>query len=229
MPVEGEVRKASEIGRTGTGKVIWHSCIICGRQRWVNLRKGYPQNVRCLPCCNAVKVGKHPIFKCSLKRTSVCKTCKVEFPATVEHFKRNKRTKNGLCLSRCKHCLNKKRHRQRTATINGKLHHRISGYIRQALNGTKGYCSWEVLVGYTTEDLIKHLEHQFQSGMTWENYGKWHIDHRIPVVAFNFNTQEDIDFKRCWALSNLQPLWAQENSHKGASIDKPFQPALSVG
>ena len=92
----------------------------------------------------------------------------------------------------------------------------------------KGGRQWESLVDYTKEDLVKHLEKQFKPGMTWDNYGKWHIDHKIPIAAFNFTRPEHEDFKRCWSLKNLQPLWASENSAKGATLAKPFQPSLEI-
>ena len=50
--------------------------------------------------------------------------------------------------------------------------------------------------------------------MSWENYGQWHIDHRIPESWFKIHTMHDKSFKDCWALSNLQPLWAKENLSK---------------
>jgi len=87
---------------------------------------------------------------------------------------------------------------------------------------------WSEIVGYTLEDLKKHLENLFQPGMTWENYGKggWVIDHKIPVSAFNYTKPEHEDFKRCWALSNLQPMWEKENGLKSNKLDKHFQPSL---
>jgi hypothetical protein len=54
--------------------------------------------------------------------------------------------------------------------------------------------------------------------MTWENYGKWHIDHKRPIASFNFTSYEDPEFKECWALNNLQPMWAKENMSKGNKI-----------
>jgi hypothetical protein len=67
------------------------------------------------------------------------------------------------------------------------------------------------------------------SEMSWDNYGSyWHIDHEIPVKAFNFKTPADIDFKRCWALKNLRPLSAFHNKSKGAKVDRPFQPSLAM-
>lgn len=88
--------------------------------------------------------------------------------------------------------------------------------------GSKAGRKWEGLVGYTIDGLKRHLEAQFKEGMLWQNYGEWHIDHKIPISVFNFLTPEDIDFKKCWALSNLQPLWAIENIIKSNKIGSPL-------
>jgi hypothetical protein len=109
-----------------------------------------------------------------------------------------------------------------------KLNMNMSSSIRMSLLNLKASRHWESLVGYTVEHLKKHLEKQFKPGMSWENYGKWHIDHKIPKIAFNYKRPEDLDFRRCWALSNLQPLWAIENISKGAKLKSPFQPSLLV-
>ena len=109
-----------------------------------------------------------------------------------------------------------------------KLRQNISRSIRYSLNDNKRNKHWETLVGYTLQDLKKHLEKQFQKGMTWKNYGEWHIDHKIPVSVFNFEKPEDIDFKRCWALKNLQPMWAIDNLRKHDKLEKPFQPSLAM-
>lgn len=76
------------------------------------------------------------------------------------------------------------------------------------------------LLGYSKQELMEHLERQFKTGMTWDNYGLygWHIDHIRPKTSFEFETTEDAGFGECWALSNLQPLWAKENLKKHASL-----------
>lgn len=113
------------------------------------------------------------------------------------------------------------------STPKGHLSQRMSSSIGKALKGNKSGRHWETLVNYTVEDLKKHLERLFLPGMTWENYGPvWHIDHKIPVKAHNFEKPEDRDFGRCWALKNLQPLWAMENCLKQDKIEKHFQPSL---
>ena len=110
-----------------------------------------------------------------------------------------------------------------------RLNERISNHIRVSLRrGTKNNKHWESLVGYTQGELIIHLEKQFKDGMTWENSKEWHIDHIIPISAFNFSKPEHEDFKRCWSLSNLQPLWATDNVEKSDKLDVHFQPGLSL-
>jgi len=95
-----------------------------------------------------------------------------------------------------------------------KLSKQISTYINRALQGKKHGRHWEILVGYTLEELKIHLETQFINGMTWENHGKWHIDHILPRSSFHITSAECEDFKKCWALDNLQPLWAEDNLRK---------------
>jgi hypothetical protein len=78
------------------------------------------------------------------------------------------------------------------------------------------YRSTFTLLGYSIEELMVHLEKQFTEGMTWENYGQWHVDHIRPIASFNFTSPEDEDFKACWSLDNLQPLWGPDNLFKGS-------------
>jgi len=60
------------------------------------------------------------------------------------------------------------------------------------------------MLGYTAIELKHHIENQFQPGMTWKNYGEWHIDHIKGVINF----ESDADVKIVCALDNLRPLWA---------------------
>lgn len=115
------------------------------------------------------------------------------------------------------------------STPKGKLAYNMRRAIWSALKGNKNGRNWEKLVGYSVEDLQKHLEKRFTIGMTWQNQGKWHIDHCIPISAFNFEKPEDIDFQKCWALENLQPLWGSENARKGKNLSQPFQPSFRYG
>lgn len=99
------------------------------------------------------------------------------------------------------------------------INERMSAGIRQSLRLGKGGWRWEALTGYTVQELADHLERQFTKGMTWDRFmsGEIHIDHIIPKTSFRFDSYEDQEFKQCWALSNLRPMWAIDNVRKGDS------------
>lgn len=95
-----------------------------------------------------------------------------------------------------------------------RLRYAMSNGIRVSLLGSKSRRRWETLVGYTVDDLMRHLERQFLPGMCWSNYGKWHVDHIVPDSSFDYTTPECPDFRAAWALTNLRPLWALDNIRK---------------
>jgi hypothetical protein len=116
-------------------------------------------------------------------------------------------------------------------TPKGILDHRISTAIRETLKGTKNGKRWQLLVGYSVAELKFHIEKRFVGGMSWGKFmsGEIHIDHKIPIAVFNYKTPDDPDFKRCWAIENLQPMWAKDNILKSVKLNQPFQPSLSFG
>ena len=102
-----------------------------------------------------------------------------------------------------------------------RLNNSLSSGVRKSLKNNKISKSrrhWENLVGYTKNKLKEHLEKQFQSGMSWDNYGQWHIDHKIPLNFFKYKSTDDVEFKYCWSLNNLQPLWGKDNISKNDKI-----------
>jgi hypothetical protein len=70
-------------------------------------------------------------------------------------------------------------------------------------------------LGYSIEQLTAHLEARFLPGMSWDNYGRWHVDHRRPCALFD--QTDEAQFAECWSLDNLRPLWAGDNIKKAAS------------
>lgn len=96
------------------------------------------------------------------------------------------------------------------------LNQRVSRRLRWCLGADKGWLSAKNIVGWTMEELAKHLERQFTPGMSWENMSEWHIDHIVPLSAFSINAVDDSEMKRAWALSNLRPLWRRDNQIKGS-------------
>ena len=69
------------------------------------------------------------------------------------------------------------------------------------------------LLGCSFEKLKVHLEKGFKDGMSWGNYGDWHIDHIKPLCMHDLSSEKE-QADACH-YTNLQPLWASENTSKG--------------
>ena len=52
--------------------------------------------------------------------------------------------------------------------------------MRHALQSDKELSSQDYR-GCDMATFRAHLESQFKEGMLWDNYGDWHIDHRVPL------------------------------------------------
>jgi len=113
---------------------------------------------------------------------------------------------------------------KRRATPKGRIYKRIGELIRTDLKrrgslSDKKRRTWTKLLGYTPLELRQHLEAQFTDGMTWKAFmkGEIHIDHIRPVASFQYSSVDDEQFKQCWSLNNLQPLWAKDNIAKSSN------------
>jgi hypothetical protein len=81
-----------------------------------------------------------------------------------------------------------------------------------------------VLIGCDIHFLMGFLEARFKPGMTWRNYGDWHIDHVIPCAEFDLAEPDQL--RQCFHYSNLQPLWGPQNQQKGAKLPAAHQAEL---
>lgn len=127
-----------------------------------------------------------------------------------------------------KHVINsyRERNRERINNVGKAWYHKVkanpdfaaSRALRRVLSNFMRYLEGEKtdrtnsILGYNAEQLKQRLECQFQPGMSWANYGDWHIDHKIPVSHFLRRGESRPHIVN--ALSNLQPLWAIDNLTK---------------
>ena len=70
------------------------------------------------------------------------------------------------------------------------------------------------LLGCCYEEYRSHIEQQFSTDMTWDNYGEWQYDHIIPL-SFSESEEEII---LLFHHSNVQPLWSIDNITKHATL-----------
>jgi len=109
--------------------------------------------------------------------------------------------------------INRYRNNKLKTDINFKLSHYLRSRMCLALKGNPKLSTTIKLVDCSIKKLKQHLEKQFKQGMTWNNYGKWHIDHIRPCASFDLSKPEEQH--KCFNWKNLQPLWATENCSKG--------------
>jgi len=135
-----------------------------------------------------------------------------------------------LLNKKLKHSLNKKYMVKRLRNDSlFRLRYSISKSIRKYLklnNSGKNGNSILKFLPYTIQELKEHLEKQFESWMSWNNWGSyrvdiwkddnqstwtWQIDHIVPQSKLPYTSMEDKNFKKCWALDNLRPLNSKMN------------------
>lgn len=104
------------------------------------------------------------------------------------------------------------RKNRRNRDINFKLRCYMITRLYSALKGFNKSAHTEELIGCTIEHLKQHLESKFTNGMSWKNYGKWHVDHIKSCASFNLSKKSE-QYK-CFNYKNLQPLWAVDNLRK---------------
>ena len=206
-------------------------CIVCGKE-FQSIKKDTPY------CSDCKWLARKKIKLIPPGDSKYCSKCGLL--KSLNSFNHEKKSKDGY-KSQCNDCKRdahalkmRREHERKRAREDPKyrLDRAMKGGMWYALKNKSGKngCPWESLVGYTLDDLRKHLEKKFLPGMNWDNYGRnigcWSIDHIIPKSAFNYNSTSDIDFQKCWALKNLRPLWHSDNLSKNAKLNNPFQPSL---
>ena len=134
----------------------------------------------------------------------LCKSCKV---------KKNDKAKNSQYYQDHKEEIRESRKIRRHSNINERIANSLRARMRIALKSNKTDKTLNIL-GCSIDFLKIHLEVLFQSGMTWDNYGEWHIDHIKPLSKFDLTDSNQV-LIAC-NYNNLQPLWAIDNLRKGA-------------
>ena len=158
-----------------------------------------------------------------MKKTKLCRDCGVEFEC--------KSLKARWCSNTCKNKQYKIKFPERVAAqqlawqrknkdhiklykMQPKNHiaANIRSRLSKALSRKQKTISMSQYLGCSLEELKQHLESKFEPGMTWDNYGEWHIDHIKPLSSFDLTDVEQL-MEAC-RYTNLQPLWAKDNLRK---------------
>lgn len=220
----GDKKDLSEfVKRNDIKKGYCNTCLICKRKRRKEL---YPNNKN--TASKYYLLNKENIL--NNNRTWMSKNKKNRKKWEHEYYKKNKtqiiekKKNNPKVKLYAKMYLIKNRERINTKTNErNKINpHRVAfrNILKNAIkrmNTNKSNTTYNMLK-YSADELKNHIESLFKQGMSWSNYGKgygkWEIDHIIPVSAFKKNTPAKIVNN----LINLRPLYWIDNYNKNDKI-----------
>jgi len=220
-----------KLSKSHRGTITWNKGIPCSNEMKLELSKKLTGNK------NALGAKRSRVTRDKLSKARLGKKFK---PLSEEHRRKISKSNKGRIIS--KEVRIKISKHNKGLLVGGK-NPRWKGGKQECYRRNRENISWKLkkntrslvysrlkkrlidkknstfnLLGFTVDDLIEHLESRFCKGMSWDNYGKWHIDHIRPDSSFNYTSAEDKEFQECWSLSNLQPLWAKDNLIKGKKI-----------
>lgn len=213
-----------------------YRCRVCSRNKVDNYQKS-PRGKEIMRRYN--RSDKHKQYSKEYSKTEAFKRNQKKYAQSEKGKAANKRKRDKYYYSEHgQKRIKEKRYSEKTRKYNRdkmrqrrkNIVFRLKANIRRSVYSSlkTRYCvknnsTWKALP-YTPQELKDHLEKLFQPGMSWDNYGEWHIDHIIPQSYFTFTSMYDPKFLQCWALENLQPLWAKDNLRKGAKLPSNLQP-----
>jgi len=151
----------------------------------------------------------------TMRRNNACKACKSEYNKRLEVKNKDRRRKQKeIYWEKIKNSVKEKRalymRNKRITDEQFRIANNMRTILSYLITGRQMTTSKDF--GGTREEIRNHLESLFYENMSWDNYGKWEVDHIRPVSSFN--QCDDSDLKTCWHYSNIQPIWKKENRQK---------------
>ena len=198
-------KKKAEDPEWGLEPLIQRPCRYCDTIFPTRGNKKWYCNKRCNELWALQQLREATVKRIDERTTDKqCLVCKETF--TTSHH-----SVHSYCSYPCRVKNDNKKH---SKTMSKLLHQALYRTIRK-----DGKSNIWTHFNFTIDEFRERFEFLFNKGMKWENIGLWHIDHIKPKASFNQEQLTDStseDFKKCWALENLQPLWARDNLKKGS-------------
>lgn len=155
---------------------------------------------RCKSCCKEFHRYHNMTLEQKETKKLIAKECRYT-NLSIEQKRLKWRTTQNKYLS-------KHPDRRIKSNLRSRLHQVIIGRNKTYSAVKDLGCSWE--------HFKEHIQSKFTEGMTWDNYGEWHIDHIFPLAKVNIANPEEL--KTAIHYTNLQPLWALDNILKSDKI-----------
>lgn len=168
-------------------------------------------NTVCKFCCKAYDKSRYTsdvIRKRYLQNRQYYKNYTEQNKIQLKHYRQEyyNKTKNKLAA---------KAKEKKAKDVGYRINCNLSTALSRILRDTTGKLNSDYFLSYlvySKDEFRSHIESQFTSEMSWNNYGTyWGLDHIIPKNQFHFESYDDKEFKLCWSLMNLRPLSIEDN------------------
>jgi hypothetical protein len=113
----------------------------------------------------------------------------------------------------CIDCFNRKK--KQPKEFKPLIRRAVDEIKRFVLSEPKDKLAINRLLGCHHKKIRKHIESQFEEGMTWGNHGGWHLTHIEPLSS----AMTIVELRKLLRWSNLKPLWAEVSLKKGRLSD----------
>lgn len=232
----GKARYKSEIacpkGHTGMRSVSGQSCCKCVRDKKLSevsfsskrsgVRRRTSENLSRTHYFTGVACKRGHVAN-RLVSTRQCVECLATRPPRNQSFVASEEARRRTAARRRTRVGRAKNRDYYRRLLKGKTSHRLTQFaracLRRCFTAKRDERTFELL-GYTAEDLKTYLTPLMDGGMSWENYGEWHIDHIVPIAQML--SAGEYEPRVINALWNLRPLWAADNLSKGGAFIPGF-------
>jgi hypothetical protein len=175
-----------------------------------------------------IKSRDHKYYQKNKEKISECgKTYRAKNEVTIRHYRQQYKQENRLLLAgkgrdyyqKNKKTVNQKLQEKYKYDIRYKLALNLRRRITKAIKIGQKSGSAVSDLGCSINEFKIYIEQQFQSEMSWDNYGiyGWHLDHIIPLASFDLTDRAQ--FLKACHYTNYQPLWAEDNLKKNDKMD----------
>jgi hypothetical protein len=203
-----------------TGEFKMKKCGVCGIEKNIKdfSKQKNQSSYRCKQCTSDYNRKYYQKNQSKLKEKT--QQFRTENPEYMKQWRQNNKQKiqkqKRDWLNKNRTLINEKERNKRKINPAYKIKKNLRRRVNQVITRNDKSNSTMNLIGCSIYELLQHIEKQFTDGMSWNNYGQWHIDHIKPCASFDLTDTEQQ--KRCFNYTNLQPLWAVDNIRKSDKV-----------
>lgn len=158
----------------------------------------------CASCFNGARRKEYRNVKREHDRQYYLKNSEIIRTNTNKYYHEHKKERNAYKKAKRKN------------NLNYKIAEYLRGRITKAIKGNWKAGSAVKDLGCSIEGFKVYIANKFTEGMSWNNYGEWHLDHIFPLTIFDLTKRKQ--FLSACHYTNYQPLWAKDNKKKHTKI-----------